>query len=196
MPGLARWSRRQPHALGCCGHFHYALRFAPSSTVQHLRFKAPCLTADALAHPACSTGIGFRRVSSITILTLRKPVAHQRCSATPTVSLALTMTTLTWCLHSIPCAAQCSRFTQGCRCCKPLTHSCRCRHPALPCYRSTAHRHRLSTKSSLEASSRHDFVAHINSGIDEHKRNRYCVSMRSRTSASLPHNEIALHIAL
>ena len=147
--GQAHWSRRQPHAFDCFGHFHYALRFVPSSTVQHLRFKAPCLTAGALAHPACSTGIGFRRVSSITILTLRKPVAHQRCSATPTVSLALTMTTLTWCLHSIPCAAQCSRFTQGCRCCKPLTHSCRCRHPVLPCYRSTAHRHRLSTTSSL-----------------------------------------------
>ena len=36
-----------------------------------------------LTHPACSAGIGFRRSSSITILALRKPDAHRRCSATP-----------------------------------------------------------------------------------------------------------------
>ena len=61
-------------------------------------------------------------------------------------------------LHCVHCTAQCSRCARGYRCCSPLTHSFRCRRSTLPCLRFTAHRHRHSTKSSLELSSRPDFV--------------------------------------
>ena len=133
------------------------------------------LTAGAGAHPACCTGIG---------LVLRPqpdPVVPQaRCSigdcpATPTSRLALTMTPLILCLHFIPSAPRCFRCAQGYRCCEPWTHSSLCRHPALPCLRFTAHRHRQSQHQAWNK-----FKARCcrtdNSGIDEHKRNRYCVS--------------------
>ena len=34
--------RTETPTAGCCGHSRSALRFASSSTVQHLRFKAVC----------------------------------------------------------------------------------------------------------------------------------------------------------
>ena len=115
--------------------------------------------AGAGAHPARCTGIG---------LVLRPQpdpdVTQARCSivdcpATPASRLALTMTPLILCLHSIPFAPRCFRSAQGYRCCEPWAHSSLCRHSALPCLRFTAHHHRQSKKSSLEASSRHDFFA-------------------------------------
>lgn len=35
-------SAPRPRTAGCCGHSRSALRFAASSTVHHLRFKAVC----------------------------------------------------------------------------------------------------------------------------------------------------------
>ena len=110
-----------------------------SPAVQGSLYDGGCVDASGFFHSNRA-----RRVAPQPDPSLRKPVAHQRCSATPIGSLTLTMTPLTWCLHSIPYAAQCSRFARGVGVVS-LGHTLRrCRHPALPCCRFTAHRHRLS----------------------------------------------------
>ena len=117
------------------------------------------LTAGTGAHPARCTGIGFvlRPQPDPDVPQARCSIGD--CPATPASRLALTMTPLILCLHFIPSAPRCFRCAQGYRCCEPWTHSSLCRHSALPCLRSTARRHRQNKKSSLEASSRHDFFA-------------------------------------
>ena len=143
---------------GCCGHSRSALRFAPSSTMHHLRFWAlysrrvrertrlsPLYRVSSLApHP--DPDVPQARCS------LRVP---QRLMVRP----AFTLTPLILGIHYIPSAPRCSRYAWGYRCCEPWTHSSLCRHSALPCLRFTAHRHRQSKKSSLEASSRQDLFA-------------------------------------
>ena len=72
-------------------------------------------------------------------------------------------------LHCFHCTAQCSRLARGYRCCSPLTHSFRCRHSTLPCLHFTAHRLRHRTKSSLELSSRPDFVKNLRHTVEHGK---------------------------
>ena len=137
-----------PRTSGCFGHFHYALRFAPSSTVHHLRFEELCLrrVRGRIQLAALVSGIVVPPQPDPDVTQARCSITD--CPATPASRLALTMTSAHLVLHSIPCAARCSRFARGYRCCKPLTHS----HRSSPLYAtlasaSTAHRHRQSTKS-------------------------------------------------
>ena len=56
--------------------FSFRLRSATATRVLHLRSWALYLTAGAGPHPACCTGIGYRRTLLNPILTLRKHDAH------------------------------------------------------------------------------------------------------------------------
>ena len=133
------------------------------------------LTAGAGAHPARCTGIG---------LVLRPQpdpdVTQARCSildcpATPTSRLALTMTPLILCLHFIPSAPRCFRCAQGYRCCGlghtpasvAILRSLACASPPVAIARA---QHQAWNKFKARCC-RTD-----HSGIDEHGRNRYCVS--------------------
>ena len=76
-------SAPRPHAFGSFVHYHSVLRSAAATRVLHLTVMGSLSDGgctDASSMLAC---IGFRRSSSITILALRKPDAHRRCSATP-----------------------------------------------------------------------------------------------------------------
>ena len=147
---------------------------------------------------AASSSLHWYRVSSFLlnpIQAFRKHDAHpEGCPATLSLTLAHSLTAL--CSGSIAFTAQPSALTSfGGIGAARLGHTL----AAVAVLRSlasasTAHRHRQSTKSPLN----HDFaeiLSQKNSGIDERNRNRTCVSVRSRTSASSPHNgKIALHI--
>ena len=122
-------------------------------------FQGGLLTAGSGTHPARCTGIGLVLRPQPDPDVTQAQCSIVDCPATPTSRLALTMTPLILCLHFIPSAPRCFRCAQGYRCCEPWAHSSLCRHSALPCLRFTARRHRQSKKSSLEASSRHDFFA-------------------------------------
>ena len=103
------------------------------------------LTAYAAAHPARCTGIGFvlRPQPDPDVPQARCSLA---CTATPASSLALTLTPLIWCCIPFPAHPAALAVGSEVRRCEPWTHSSLSRHPALPCLRCTAHRHRLSTK--------------------------------------------------
>ena len=163
--------RANNRAFGCFGHFHYALRFAPSSTMHHF--------VQARYHGVCRSAPGFLHFQSGSSLrsSTRSFIPQARCSLrVPQLLMARTGIhddCAHLVLHSVPCVAQCFRFAQGVGAVS-LGHTLRrCRRPALPCSRSTAHRHR---QSKIAARSCRDFVAQENSGSVEHGRNRYCVS--------------------
>ena len=137
-----------PRTSGSFGHFHYALHFAPSSTVHNLWFKALCLrwVRGRIQLAALVSGIVVPPQPDPDVTQARCSITD--CPATPASRLALTMTSAHLVLHSISFAARCSRYARGYRCCSPLTHS----HRTLPLYATlasafTAHRHRQSTKS-------------------------------------------------
>ena len=77
------------------------------------------LTAGAGAHPARCTGIGLilRPQPDPDVPQARCSIVD--CSATPSSRLALTMTLLILCLHFIPSAPRCFRYTRRYRCCQP-----------------------------------------------------------------------------
>lgn len=78
-------------------------------------------------------------------------------------------------LHSIPCAGRCSRLRLGgIAAARPGTLLLTAQLSSAPANHrpSTAPEHKIVPGTS----SRHDVVARIYSVIDEHKRNRYCVS--------------------
>ena len=132
-----------PHALGCYVHSIALLRTAPSSTVPG----GSPLPACAGPHPACCTGIGYRRSSSTRSRRSASTMLIQRMPRNAVAHLDTLADFALLALHSIHCTAQCSRCARGYRCCSPLTHSFRCHRSTLPCLRCTAHRHRQSTKS-------------------------------------------------
>lgn len=199
MPGQAHWPRRHPaqpaaavidfvffllarqraSKLAFCSCFvrQFPFRTAFRSVIDSATpaVQGGLLTAGAGAHPARYTGIG---------LALRPQpdpdVPQARCSigdcpATPASRLALTMTPLILCLHFIPSAPSCFRFAQGYRCCEPwappssvaILRSLACTSPPVAIARA---QHQAWNKFKARCC-RTD-----NSGIDEHKRNRYCVS--------------------
>ncbi len=101
------------------------------------------LTAGAGMHPARCTGIGFvlRPQPDPDVPQARCSIGD--CPATPYIPPG----THDDSTHLVPPAPRCFRCAQGYRCCEPWAHSSLCRHSALPCLRSTAHRHRQNTKS-------------------------------------------------
>ena len=67
--------RADTPTAGCCGHSRSALRFAASSTVHHLRFKAVCLRRVRVRIRLAALVSGSSFVLN-PILTLRKPDAQ------------------------------------------------------------------------------------------------------------------------
>ena len=141
-------------------------------------------------------GIGFRRSSSITILALRKPDAHRRCSATPDGS--------PWHTRCLRSACPPSSFTakpsaladaRGYRCRGPWAHSFRCRRS--PLYLPPFHRPSTSPEHKIPAElSSAEILSNITAVLTSMGETETACRIRSRTSASLPHiGKIALHIA-
>ena len=137
-----------PHALGCFVHSIAPLRTAPSSTV-------PGGSPVDVVCVAASSSLHWYRVSSFLlnpIQAFRKHDAHPGgCPATPSLTLAHSLTSL--CSGSIAFTAQPSALTSfGGIGAARLGHTL----AAVAVLRSlasafTAHRHRQSTKSSLES---------------------------------------------
>ena len=129
--GQAHCPHRHP-ATGSFVHSHSVLRSAAATRVLHLSVMGSLSDGGCTDAPSMLAGIGFRRSSSITILALRKPDAHRRCSATPDGS--------PWHTRCLRSACPPSSFTakpsaladaRGYRCCELWAHSCRCRRSAL-----------------------------------------------------------------
>ena len=72
-----------PSAIASFVSSHSGVRSAAATRVLHLTVMGSLSDGGCTDAPGMLAGIGFRRSSSITILALRKPDAHRRCSATP-----------------------------------------------------------------------------------------------------------------
>ena len=99
-----------------------------------------------MAHPARYTGIGFVLRPQPDPDVTQARCSIRDCTATPASRLALTLTPLIWCCISFPTHPVALACGSEVRRCEPWTHSSLSRHPALPCLRFTAHRHRLNNK--------------------------------------------------
>lgn len=130
-------------AQTCLAHLslllHFALLLVASSTVQHLQFKVPFLTASALKRSAGSTSIGlvaslfdpFHRYASPLLTGGAANACRNPCTHDDSTHLVL---------HSIPYGVPVLSLHSGVLVLRSWAYSCRCRHFVLPCYRSTAHR--------------------------------------------------------
>ena len=112
-----------PPALASFVSSRSALRFAASSTVHHLRFKAVCRRRVRVRTrlAALVSGSSFRPQPDPDVTQARCSIGD--CPATPAFRLALTMTPLILCLYFIPSAPSCFRCAQGYRCCEPWAHT-------------------------------------------------------------------------
>ena len=194
---LARHSGCMPNTFASFVSSHSVLRSAAATRVLHLTVMGSLSDGGCTDAPGMLAGIGFRRSSSITILPLRKPDAHRRCSATLDGS--------PWHTRCLRSACPPSSFTakpsaladaRGYRCCGPWAHSCRCRRSTL--YLPPLHRPSTSPEHKIPADLiSAEILSNITAVLTSMGETDTACRIRSRTSASSPHNgKIALHIAL